>query len=291
MSRRGATLVGLVAVALWSLLALLTVATEPVPPLQLNAMMFALGAAVGLVWAGATGGLGRLARIPLRVHAFGALGLFGYHALYVSALRLAPPAEAGLVAYLWPLLIVLLSGLLPGERLRAGHVLGALLGLAGAGVILARGGLSGDASALPGYGLALAAALVWAGYSVASRRLAAVPTQSVAAFCAVTAILSLALHLAFEETAWPEGAGGWAAVAALGLGPVGAAFYAWDVGVKRGDIQALGAASYAAPVLSTLALVAAGMARAVVASGGRRRRSSRGARGWRPGPAPASPRP
>ena len=260
MSRGAATLVGLVAVALWSSLALLTVATVPVPPMQLLAMTFAVGAAIGLGFAAATGGIGRLRAIPWRVHAFGTAGLLGYHALYVSALRSAPAAEAGLVAYLWPLLIVLLSGLLPGERLRAGHLAGAGLGFAGAAVILARGGLSGDASALPGYGLALMAALVWAGYSVASRRLARVPTASVTAFCAATAAVSLALHLAFERTAWPEGALGWAAVGALGAGPVGAAFYAWDVGMKHGDIQALGAAAYAAPLLSTLALVAAGVA-------------------------------
>ena len=248
------------AVALWSLLALLTVRTAPVPPMQLLAMAFAIGAAIGLAGAAATGGLAALARVPLGVLAFGTAGLFGYHALYVSALRLAPPAEAGLIAYLWPLLIVVFSGLLPSERLRAGHLLGAALGLAGAATILARGGLSSDPSAWPGYAMALACALVWSGYSVASRRLSAVPTASVAGFCALTAALSLTLHLAWEETAWPVGAVGWAAVAALGAGPVGVAFYAWDWGVKHGDIQALGTAAYAAPLLSTLALVAAGMA-------------------------------
>ena len=259
MTRRGHTLVGLVAVALWSLLALLTVATAPVPPLQLNAMGFAVGAAVGLVWALATGGLGPLRAMSWKVLAFGTSGLFGYHLLYFTALRLAPPAEAGLVAYLWPLLIVLLSGLLPGEQLRTGHVVGAALGLLGAAVLLGAG-LSGDPSAWPGYAAALACALVWSSYSVISRLMGAVPTVCVTAFCAASAVLSSGLHLALEETAWPEGAAGWAAVLGLGLGPVGLAFYVWDLGVKRGDIQALGAASYAAPVLSTLALVAAGMA-------------------------------
>jgi len=42
--------------------------------------------------------------------------------------------------------------------------------------------------------------------------------------------------------------------------PVGAAFYAWDHGVKNGNIQILGVASYAAPVLSTLVLIAFGFA-------------------------------
>ena len=40
--------------------------------------------------------------------------------------------------------------------------------------------------------------------------------------------------------------------------PVGAAFYVWDHGVKHGDIQLLGAASYLAPLLSTLILILAG---------------------------------
>ena len=44
----------------------------------------------------------------------------------------------------------------------------------------------------------------------------------------------------------------------MGLGPVGAAFFTWDFGMKRGDIQMLGVASYAAPLLSTLALVVTG---------------------------------
>ena len=260
MTRARATGIGFVAVLLWSLLALLTVGTAPVPPLQLNAVCFAIGGGIGVVWVARTGGLGVLGGIPWRVYAFGTAGLFGYHLLYFSALRLAPPAEAGLIAYLWPLLIVLFSGLLPGESLRRGHVLGALVAFGGAALIVLRGGagFSGDAAA--GYALAFLCALTWAGYSVVSRRLGGVPTASVAVFCLVTAALSGMAHLALETTVWPPGASGWAAMVLLGLGPVGLAFYVWDIGVKQGDIQLLGTASYAAPLLSTLALVAAGMA-------------------------------
>lgn len=258
LSRGAATWVGFSAVAMWAGLALLTVATSPVPPLLLNALCFGIGGAAGLVWLAATGGLEVLGRVPLRVYAFGTAGLFGYHLLYFSALRLAPPAEAGLIAYLWPLLIVLGSGLLPGERLRAGHVAGAVLAFGGAALILGRG--LGAGGAALGYGLALAAAAVWAGYSLGSRRLGDQPTAAVAVYCLASAALAGLAHLAFEAPAWPEGAAGWAAVVALGLGPVGLAFFTWDVGVKRGDIQLLGTASYAAPLLSTVALVAAGVA-------------------------------
>ncbi len=258
MSRPLATGIGFIAILLWSLLALLTIRTAPVPPLLLNALTFAIGGAVGLVWIMATTGLGALRRVPPAVYVFGTLGLFGYHLLYFTALRLAPPAEASLVAYLWPLLIVLLSGLLPGERLRAGHVVGALVAFGGAALLIARNGAGFDAASLPGYLAALGCAFTWSTYSVVSRRFGAIPTSSVAVFCLGSALLSAAAHLMFEVPQWPATMGGWLAILGLGLGPVGLAFFVWDMGVKHGDIQTLGAASYAAPLLSTLVLVAAG---------------------------------
>ena len=266
MTRPRATAIGFTAVLLWALLAFLTVGAAPAPPLLLNAICFSIAGALGLIWVAAAGGWAALRRVPWRIHAFGAAGLLGYHAFYFAALRLAPPAQAGLIAYLWPLLIVLFSGLLPGERLRRGHLLGAALGFAGAALIIAEGaGARPDAAHLAGYGLALFCALIWAGYSVLSRRIGqvaggTVPTSAVAVFCLLAAGASWGLHFAFEDTLWPAGAQGWAAAVALGLGPVGLAFYCWDVGVKHGDIQLLGVASYAAPVLSTSVLGAAGIA-------------------------------
>ena len=262
MTQTKATGIGFIAVLLWALLALLTVGSEPVPPLMLNAISFSIGGVAGLIWATLTGSLKDLCGVPLRIYVFGTLGLFGYHALYFSALRLAPAAEAGLIAYLWPLLIVLFSGLLPGERLFPGHLIGAFLGFTGAALIISGGGGSGfSAQYLPGYGLALACALTWSTYSVVSRRIGNAPTSSVAVFCLATAVLSTGLHLLLEDTVWPDNTTTWLSVAGLGLGPVGLAFYVWDIGVKKGDIQLLGTSSYAAPLLSTGLLVATGIAR------------------------------
>lgn len=265
MSSLQSTFIGFSAILMWSLLALLTVASGEVPPFQLAAMTFAIGGAIGAVWVTWSGSWGALRQSP-RAWALGVGGLFGYHALYFISLRLAPPAEAGLVNYLWPLLIVLFSGLLPGERLRWYSVAGALIGFAGTAILfVGKGlelGLSPTAGASTGYVAAFMAAFVWAGYSVLSRRLASVPTAAVAGFCLVTAVLAALCHLGLETTVWPNGLEEWEAVIALGVGPVGAAFYAWDIGVKRGDIRLLGVASYAAPVLSTLFLVLAGFAEA-----------------------------
>ncbi len=255
-----ATAIGGVAILLWALLALFTVGSTPTPPLLLNALCFSIGGTLGVLWAAATGRLRELRTVPLGVYAFGGLALFGYHILYFSALRLAPAAEAGLIAYLWPLLIVLFSGLLPGETLRAGHYLGAVLGFIGAALIVSGGGEGFQVQYLPGYGLALLCALTWSGYSVVSRRFSAVPTSSVAVFCLISAVASWGLHFTVEETLLPTRPIGWAAVLGLGLGPVGIAFFVWDIGVKRGNIQLLGTLSYATPLLSTCVLVAVGIA-------------------------------
>ena len=260
MSKTSYTAVGFIAVLLWALLALFTVGSAPVPPFLLNALCFAIGGGIGVIWLLATGGLSQLRRVPMRVYLIGTAGLFGYHFLYFSALRMAPAAEAGLIAYLWPLLIVLFSGLLPGEHLKRGHIVGGLIGFAGAVLIVAQGVTGFNADALPGYGLAFLCALTWSGYSVVSRSFGAVPTASVVVFCLATAILSGVAHVALEDTILPTTTLGWLSVIGLGVGPVGIAFFVWDVGVKKGDIQLLGVASYAAPVLSTLALVGAGIA-------------------------------
>jgi drug/metabolite transporter (DMT)-like permease len=262
MTPRTATLIGLTAILMWSLLSVMTVATGRVPAFQLAAMTFAIGALVGsLTWIGRSKAVGAL-RQPLAAWAVGVGGLFGYHALYFLALRFAPPAEAGLLNYLWPLLIVLFSSLLPGERLAPHHIIGAVLGLAGTVLLFAGNTGSVTPGQVPGLIAAFVAAFVWATYSVLSRRLKSVPTDAVAGFCAVTALLAALVHGLVEVTVWPDTMLQWLSVIALGVGPVGAAFYAWDIGMKRGDIRVLGAASYATPLLSTAFLVMAGFAKA-----------------------------
>src|SRR5258708_14597114 len=171
MTSRAATLIGLTAILMWSLLAALTVATGKIPAFQLAAMTFAIGAVVGcLTWIGRPDAIRALRQQPL-AWVVGVGGLFGYHALYFLALRFAPPAEAGLLNYLWPLLIVLFSSLLPGERLAPHHIIGALLGLAGT-VLLLAGNIGGLAPGqIPGFIAAFAPAFVLSAHSVVSRRL------------------------------------------------------------------------------------------------------------------------
>lgn len=255
-----ATLIGFSAVVMWALLALFTDASGSVPPFLLSAMAFGIGTMIGLVMRVITPPAPH-PPVPLTAWLVGIGGLFGYHFFYFTALRNAPAVEASLIAFLWPLLIVLGSALMPGERLGWHHVAGAALGLAGTFLIVSDGGsLAFDSQYVFGYAMAGLCAIFWSSYSLLSRRFQAVPTSMVTWFCAATAVLSLLCHVLLEDTVLPGTGLEWLAVLGLGLMPVGAAFYAWDHGVKRGNIQVLGAASYAAPLLSTLILIAVGRA-------------------------------
>ncbi len=263
--RSRATLIGFMAVLLWSSLAVVTAMTRAVPPFQLLAMSFAIGGLAGVVVLTARGRLAQAARhVPLLALALSVTGLFGYHFFYFLAFRLAPAVEVNLINYLWPLLIVLFSALLPGprgaQRLRWWHVVGAGLGFAGTALIIAgAGGQSAEPGSWQGFACAVAAALVWSSYSVTSRLFASVPSGSIALACLLTAALAALCHVALETTSWPQTGTEWIATLIMGLGPLGLAFYLWDYGCKHGDIRVLGASAYAAPPLSTLLLVALGI--------------------------------
>jgi drug/metabolite transporter (DMT)-like permease len=253
-----ATLVGGTAVLMWATLALFTTLTGKIPAFQLAAMAFGVAFVMSCMkWSFSGGKALQALRQPWPVWVFGVGGLFGYHFFYFMALKNAPPVEAGLIAYMWPLAIVVCSALLPGETLRWYHVVGAVAGLAGTIILVLGGndeGLGFDSRYSLGYTMAVLCAITWTAYSLISRRFGSVPTDIVGGFCGASAVLSLACHMMFETTLWPVGIE-WVAVLALGIGPVGAAFFTWDYGVKNGHIQALGASAYAAPLLSTLLLI------------------------------------
>lgn len=258
-----ATLIGAGAILLWAMAAALTATAGTTPPFLLLTTTFAIGALVGLGFILATGRPldSAFSRSPT-AWAVGLWGLFGFHAAYFVALTSAPVATANLINYLWPLLLVVFSGL--GTPRSAGRrhapLVGALLGFAGVATLAfgAAGGLSADAAF--GYAMALLSAFIWASYSAASARMPTVPTETLTGFCLATSLLALPIHLAAEPhfafPPWPDAL----AILGLGLGPMGAAFFLWDYGLKRGDAPFLGALAYATPVLSTSLLVVFGPA-------------------------------
>ena len=256
-----ATLIGGIAILLWALLALFTTWAKGIPTFQLLMLSFTIAFLSGFIILACQGKekLSKLKQRPL-IWLISVGGLFGYHLFYFIALHNAPAVEASLIAYLWPLLIVFFSALLPGERLYWFHVAGTLLGLAGAILIVTKGqSFSLNPEHTIGYLAAITCALTWSGYSVVNRKFSHVPSEAVTGFCGATALLGLICHLMTESWITPNLTQS-VAILALGLGPVGLAFFVWDYGTKHGDIQVLGALSYAAPLLSTLVLISAGLA-------------------------------
>jgi drug/metabolite transporter (DMT)-like permease len=253
-------LLALGAIGLWSALASLGVALAHVPPFLLTGLSLLVGGLIALPLSGF-----RLAawRVPLPTLALGVYGLFGYHFMLFMALRLAPAVQANLVNYLWPLLIVVLSPvLLPNMRLRWQHLAAALLGFAGAAMVILGGAgaapAAGDAALASstnlGYLLAVGAAVMWSSYSLLTRRVPPFPTAAIGTFAWASGLLSLLCHALLEpEIAlrWQD----WGLIALMGFGPMGAAFFLWDKALKTGDARHIGILSYLTPLLSTTALM------------------------------------
>lgn len=251
-------LLALGAIALWGTLAALGVALAHVPPFLLTGLALCVGGLLALP-------LSRFEvsrwRVPLPTLALGVGGLFGFHFLLFMALRLAPPVQANLINYLWPLFMVLLSPwLLPGMRLQAVHIAAALLGFAGAALVIlgdpaGAGQQAGGWSW--GYLLALLSALVWASYSLLTRRVPHFPTAAIGGFALLSGLLSLLCHAWLEPAVALTGRD-MLLIGALGLGPMGAAFFLWDMTLKRGDTRQIGILSYLTPLASTGMLVLVG---------------------------------
>ena len=247
-----ANLLALGAIVLWASLAALGVALSHVPPFLLTGLSLLVGSAIALP-------LSRFDwkqwRVPASTLALGVYGLFGFHFLLFIALRHAPPVQANLINYLWPLGIVVMAPLfLPGVSLARRHVLAASLGFAGAALaILGRGGAAEVVWAW-GYIPAAASAFIWASYSLLTKRVAPFPTAAIGSFALVSGLLSLACHALLEPAVRLSGQDGML-IALLGLGPLGGAFFLWDAALKRGDARQIGVLSFLTPLLSTLTLL------------------------------------
>lgn len=238
-------------IVVWASLALLADRIKLVPPLLSTGLALMVGGLAGVWQSGAW-------RAPWPTYAFGVGGLFGYHALLFAAFGLAPAVEVNLLQYLWPLLIVLLTPVfLPGNRLGVHHILGALFGCAGAVLILGGGQVSLSTQYVLGYFCAIAAAFVWASYSLVCRRLAAFPTSAIAACCLLAGAGSVLLHLALfgPDALVALTRANVLLIVVMGLGPMGVAFLTWDIALKHGDTRAIGALAYLTPLLSTLLLI------------------------------------
>jgi drug/metabolite transporter (DMT)-like permease len=248
---RPAFLLSAITILLWSLLPVFTVRLDHVPPFLLIGITLLIAGLVGLLrW--------RDWRVPWKTFAVGVGGIFGNLFFYYYALQNAPVIEANLLSYLYPILMVFLSPLfLPGYSIQLHHLLGAALGLAGAGLIASGGQLHFQAGATLGYLSAVTASFIWACYSLATKWLPAFPSGAVGGFCLTSGLLAMGvwrLQSHSLDLLAPIQPGDWLALLAIGIGPTGLAYFTWDAAMKRGDPRVIGALTYLTPLLSTLLL-------------------------------------
>jgi drug/metabolite transporter (DMT)-like permease len=254
-----ANLLALAAIALWACLAVLGLSLKHIPPFLLTGLALVIGSVPAWPFF-------RQWKVSKGALALGIYGLFGFHFLLFIALRHAPPVEANLVNYLWPLGIVVMAPLfLSGSRLSATHLIAACAGFLGAciailGDKLMQHGTSGLAEAgfAWGYIPAAGSAFIWASYSLMSKRLASTgrgfPTAAIGLFGLVSGVLSLLCHALMEPSVALSGKD-WTLITVMGLGPLGAAFFLWDAALKKGDARQIGILSYITPLASTALLM------------------------------------
>ena len=250
-ARLPANLYALGAILLWATLAALGVSLQHLPPFLLTGLALVIGSVPA--WP-----LVRQWRVPATTLLLGIYGLFGFHFLLFIALRMAPPVEANLVNYLWPLLMVVLAPLFLREvKLKGAHIAAAVVGFAGAAIAIVGGAGESSASASWSWGYlpAIGSAVIWASYSLATRRVPDFPTAAIGLFGLLSGLLSLLCHVLLEAPA-SLSPRDWTLVAAMGLGPLGAAFFLWDRALKLGDPRHIGILSYLTPLLSTALLLA-----------------------------------
>lgn len=241
----------LLAILLWSMLAFLGLQLSKMPPFLLVGVALLIGAACSIhkisQW-----------RVSFDALLLGIYGLFGYHFCFFIALRNAPPVEANLINYLWPLFIVILSPLfLRAYSLRVNHILAAFTGLTGAAFIVTGGRFNFNSDYLFGYVLAALSAFIWASYSLMIKRIKPFPNASIGLFCFCSGILSLSMHFLLEKE-YVFASGDYTMLLLLGLGPMGAAFYLWNSALKNGDPRIIGSLAYLTPLLSTIILILTG---------------------------------
>lgn len=244
---------GIFAIIIWSSMAFLAVMTKNIPPFLLLALCLLIAFIIGLIYFKIQNFKFNDLKQPVKVYLVGIFGIFGYHFFYFFAIQNSSSIEANLINYLWPLFIVLFSSFLPHEKLEKKHILGSIFGFLGVALLVGKNA-SFQMQYLLGYFSAFLAAIFWASYSVISSTFKKVNSSIIMIYCLFASLLSFLCHFIFEKSV-SINLSEFLGIVLLGLGPVGGAFYLWDIGMKKGSVKLLGTLAYFIPLLSTLLLI------------------------------------
>ena len=255
------TLSGLTAVLFWSMTAPVVALAGPIDPFLFVGLEHLIGLGLFVAkWSLARENpIPELRQVPVWFLLAGLAGLPLHELTWVAALQQAPPLEATLIIYLWPLLVVVFTTVALGERLRWHHLAGGVLGLGGIAVMLMGRGLSFEGFVLlPGHFLAIVCALSWSLFAALSARQDHLSANPLAVIFAVSAAFNLGLWMARGAATPPIGS---IEIVCGGGLFIMSAYIFWDYGMKHGNAPLIGVVSFLTPVLAAFHLVLLGQAR------------------------------
>lgn len=257
MNKKRATLIGLLAVLLWStMVGFIRAVSEGLGPVGGAAMIYTLSGLLLIVTVGFPG----LRNFPRKYLLAGSLLFASYEVCLALSLGFAATRqqaiEVGMVNYLWPSLTILCAIVFNGQKSTFWVVPGLLLALLGVCWVL--GGEHGlniteiqqnIISSPLSYALAFIGAFLWAFYCIVTAKYAK-GANGITLFVLLTAVV---LWVKFFLTPQPPMDFSLPVVVKLLLTAIslGFAYAAWNVGILHGNVTILAAASYFTPVLSS----------------------------------------
>lgn len=255
-NKNKATLVGLLAIVLWSsIVGLIRNVSEHFGPTGGAALMYSLASLFLLLSVGWV----PLRAFPRRYLVWGSLLFVVYElclALSIGHANSAQQAiEVGMVNYLWPTFTIIAAILFNHQRSNWLIVPGFVLSIAGICWVLggdrgfdAAGMLANVRDNPLSYGLAFGGALIWAAYCALTARIANGKNGVTLFFILVSITLwsNYALQGGAEMTFSATGL----VYLVLAAAAMGFGYGAWNLGILHGNVTILAGASYFIPVLS-----------------------------------------
>lgn len=256
MNQRKATLIGLVAVVLWSsIVGLIRGVSESLGAVGGAALIYSVASALLLF----TVGFPKISEFPRRYLVWGSLLFVSYELCLALSIGYANNSrqaiEVGMVNYLWPAFTILAAIMFNRQRTNLLIVPGFLIAILGICWVLGgeqgldlRGMIANIRDNPLSYGLAFTGALIWAAYCTVTTRIAG-GKNGITLFFMLTALALWGQYLATggESMAFSYSAMIYLALAASAMG---FGYAAWNVGILHGNVTILAGASYFIPVLS-----------------------------------------
>lgn len=258
MTQKRATLIGLIAIVLWSaIVGLIRGVSEGLGAVGGAAMIYTLSALLLML----TVGFPNIKKFPRAYLIAGSLLFVCYELCLSLSLGYANTStqaiEVGMVNYLWPSMTIILSVIVTRQKCSLLIIPGLVISVAGICRVLA-----GDhqlsyteiahnvASNPLSYGLAFSGAIIWAVYCVVTKKIAQ-GSNGITLFFMLTALV---LWVKYFSAPQPEMTFNLPVLINLALAAMamGFGYAAWNTGILHGNVTVLATASYFIPVISAV---------------------------------------